>query len=83
MDDMLSSGGLCTEMSFERSPCVGFEAEAADDCWPKRDIEEVVDGDLLEAVLVGLKRDISWVSDRICGRLHLQYCPKYQKTFAR
>lgn len=36
---MLSSGGLATAMSLERSPWVGFEEEAAD-AWllPKSDI---------------------------------------------
>lgn len=44
MADMLSSGGLVTAMSLDRSPWVGFEEEAAD-AWllPKSDI--LLDGE--------------------------------------
>lgn len=44
MSDMLSSGGLATAMSLDRSPWVGFEEEAAD-AWllPKSDI--LLDGE--------------------------------------
>ena len=58
MADMLSSGGFCTAMSFERSPWVGFAAELADGCCPNSDIVDVLEALLLLVVLDGLNEDI-------------------------
>ena len=74
MAEMLSSGGFDTATSLDRSPCVGFAAEAElCCCWPNNDILPEVVVVLEFAVGLGAKLERFMVAACWCVTvMHLQ-----------